>query len=386
MNPNTPELVNSGSLNEDTLTGSYIVIVEWDGRRPPTKWYNRLASIGLFVRGSDAAKETSPIARRYQCSGSHSRAVIVQEGMIITPDEHTAHLVFGWAHQMGARHVSIGTAQFANHYASEMDMDVIKKFETQFGLNKRGRTQQPDKEITTAVVVCETCGHTEQRKAPSSRGRQTVNCASCHSSNVTVRLGKKHTVRFPSSENASRFEMWARQYLWAQSIPLKDAPAYEGCNIAEPTARAYDFDAKLSRCATVAEVEGQMGHEVSIVRTVMEQWKDSSQFTQTEYNAVASLVFWYAHSRVAEMERAKQVADKVEHWWDAEQARRIDGARIYYLLATKPADIQLSVRARKRWFAFDIIDILPTVAKISLTHISTESADKIIRSLVESVK
>jgi len=54
----------------------HIVVIEWDGEKPPRQWYRRLKRLAGGVRGD---KKVNPIERRAD------KGIIIQEGCILTP-------------------------------------------------------------------------------------------------------------------------------------------------------------------------------------------------------------------------------------------------------------------------------------------------------------
>lgn len=165
-------LGDSGNDNYDpsALNGAWMVIIEWDGAKPPTVFYNRLQKLGYKVRGN---KEISPLARRNGFDG-----VISQEGLIVTRSESSARTIAGFAYRYNARAVSVARAQFDTTYGSAEDRQVLESIQGYFG--QKGRRATPS-EFT---VTCHEC-------AKSSRVEtdKPICCPKCGSFNIAYRSG-----------------------------------------------------------------------------------------------------------------------------------------------------------------------------------------------------
>lgn len=157
----------------DTEKSLSIVLVEWDGGVPPTKWYNRLKSFGLFVSGN---KDQSPLDRRLSHKGE---GVIFQEGAILVPQEGTAKVLACLATECGARAVSIGHITLTDDIGLTAN-DKAALDRVQAVLGKRGRP------VPSAdwAVVCYDCLETN-----SVNGRQPVSCPHCSSFHIKIRQG-----------------------------------------------------------------------------------------------------------------------------------------------------------------------------------------------------
>lgn len=152
----------------------HIVLIEWDGEQPPTKYYRRLHGLALRVRGD---KEQSPLARR---SPGDDRGIIFQEGAVICPSASLARTVAFIARDEGAANVSIGSAHLDNNFTrSRQDAEILNRIEEVMG--KRGRKPEP---IAWAVscTECMTVNNVEAWAA--------VNCPNCGGLLVHSRKGQ----------------------------------------------------------------------------------------------------------------------------------------------------------------------------------------------------
>lgn len=79
------------SGREAALTERYVVLIEWNGDIPPTKWYRRLHKSGIRVRTKESADGV--VASRLDATRS---TVIVQEGAVITFSYSLARMIAAW--------------------------------------------------------------------------------------------------------------------------------------------------------------------------------------------------------------------------------------------------------------------------------------------------
>lgn len=162
----------------------YAVIVEWDGGKPPSRWYSRLHALAARVRGDKTVSDI--FARR------SDKGVILQEGAIIVPTESLARVLAVMARNMGAASVQVGEIQFAPYLApSETDRAVAERINDIMG--RRG-PKPPKTDYTTVCPECLAVSHVESGYPP-------LTCPRCHGTAISVRPG------FP------------RSYLYAGGLP-----------------------------------------------------------------------------------------------------------------------------------------------------------------------
>jgi hypothetical protein len=167
-----PKSNQKGENNMTTeILGSFIVIIEWDGKRPPTKWYSRLERMGLKVAGD---MEKSPLDRRSAAIG-----VIHQEGAIVVDNESSARILGHLAYELGARAVSVGTLHLSELEMSTEDTHALNRIQSVLG--KRGR---PTAAKQIFAVTCHDCLCTTEYE-----GFNPINCPKCGSFKIEYRLG-----------------------------------------------------------------------------------------------------------------------------------------------------------------------------------------------------
>ena len=68
-------------MSEYMSNSGHLVVIEWDGMKPPTPFYHRVRRLTSGVRQDDSvdARSVSPFARRAE---RNDTAVIMQEGAI----------------------------------------------------------------------------------------------------------------------------------------------------------------------------------------------------------------------------------------------------------------------------------------------------------------
>lgn len=154
------------------ITKSYIVLIEWDGEKPPRRWYSRMHKLAGRVRGD---KGESPLTRR-----DGGKGIIFQEGCIICPSESLARqMAFQVRDQFGASAVSIGEARMTDKFQmTRADAAVMERVEQSLG--KRGR-KPPEKDW---VITC-----LEEMKAYHVKIDRPLQCPHCSGLRVHVREG-----------------------------------------------------------------------------------------------------------------------------------------------------------------------------------------------------
>jgi len=158
---------------------TFIVLVEWDGKKAPTKWYNRLRELGLKIQGNH---ELSPLARRESAYGG----VVFQEGAILTPSYSTARALGILANELGAKSISIGEMMTTHLVMNDADAAVMQRIQNTLG--KRGRPEASQ----DWAVTCYDCLNTTE-----TTGRNPVNCPVCGSFHIKARVGYKNVTEDP---------------------------------------------------------------------------------------------------------------------------------------------------------------------------------------------
>lgn len=203
-------MANITSENE-TL---YIVVIEWDGERPPTSWYNRLHALAGRVRGD---KSETPLARR-----DDGRGVVMQEGAILCPSESLARtLAFIARDEYGAAAVAIGEASMTTAFTmSREDSAVISRIQKTLG--KRGRKPKAEKWAVTCL---------EEMRTYDVEHSRPYQCPHCSGMKIKIRRGDAQTFREPGGDI---FTAWARTRF--------SGPHWEPATVADSGADAPEFD------------------------------------------------------------------------------------------------------------------------------------------------
>jgi hypothetical protein len=205
-----------------------IVILEWDGGKPPTTFYKRLHNLGLRVRGD---KSVGPIERRQayvdkeaavseyhqtykndflvdirsgnirESLSNDSSAVIVQEGAIICASASLASVVAAIAMNCGAKNIMLGTTTIDKYVMTEEDAKILNYVESVYG--RKGRPTA-DKVQQVWVVTC----YEEGRSYPFY-GKEIVTCPHCSGLKVAGRQGDPNFVR-PIQQGENVFEYWVQ--------------------------------------------------------------------------------------------------------------------------------------------------------------------------------
>lgn len=211
-------------MSELTDNREYIVLIEWDGKKPPTTWYNRLKKFGLTIRGLSGEGVLDPTERRRAMSevisggsvwgniggetGQHYSqepyvsqvnriswdgfSVITQEGAIRCRSKALARLLGALAEHHGAAHVSI----YASEKIERTSADMAGAEKLEKSLSKRGRKSG---DTFDWVVVC-----LDELKAYSVKGaNEVVVCPNCKSPQIKIRVGAVSRFAFPRSGSFS---------------------------------------------------------------------------------------------------------------------------------------------------------------------------------------
>lgn len=186
----------------------FIVILENDGSKPSTSYYERREKLALKVRGGNLDQNLAPLARRSR-SGEES-AAIIQEGCIITGSESQARLVATLASDYGIKAIYIGTADLRPFEVSDADQKAYDLINAK--MSRKGRKPDPEE----FVVSCWECQTTWEVFAS-----EVMLCPNCHGVNIQVRLG--HAARVPTyeeGENILAYWQWSRWQAGNFEIPM----------------------------------------------------------------------------------------------------------------------------------------------------------------------
>lgn len=224
--------------------GMWIVLIEWDGKQPPTKFYRRMKGLSFSVRGD---KEVSPLARR-----DTGKGVIFQEGAILTTSHSQATLIATIATEEGALNVSVGQAKLQDNFIpSREDLQVLNRINQVMG--KRG--PKPPSEMWT--VSCTECAQATTVETP-----HPINCPNCGGMLIHARRGGAITFADPGGDV---FEAWLRTRF---AGPHWEPTAVNGKGVPAPVVDEIYSDkeretAVLLKAAPVMAQLRTMGREVA---------------------------------------------------------------------------------------------------------------------------
>lgn len=234
----------------------YTVLIEWDGNRPPTRWYNRLHRLGLSIRGD---KEKSPIQRRQSLEG-----VVHQEGAIVCKTESQAKALGYLASELGAKAVSITLAETISMEMTPADERVMNNLQAILG--KRGRPEIPG----NWIINCHDEGHTHPYQ-----GRRPVQCKACGSMLIGLREGEMIRVKLTGK---TPFERWFNSRFvtggWEEPVVVADdaddpeaisTPADYGT--VSPENRAYIHTLQTS--TLMAQIDKALAHGIITEREAL---------------------------------------------------------------------------------------------------------------------
>lgn len=280
----------------------YAIIVEWDGVKPPSKYYRRLKEVaGLRVRDTVVKGKTdspSLLAQRMATDG-----VIAQEGAIFVSKYSVARALAGFisngievAGKEGTKvyrpaSVFVAESHIFSFTMSEADRMVLKGIETRF--SKRGRPQ------TTAiegswVLTC----YEEMISYEIEGARPHSQCPHCGGYQVSVRPGKTIQVSDPGGDVldawiATRFQSGH----WEPADLVGHAPTAPAVtkfsNDSESGVVAALRDSLLVEQVNVAGLSRERAFQVFDAALVQRVWWDQERANSTRTSAtVVYLQSW----------------------------------------------------------------------------------------------
>jgi hypothetical protein len=192
---NQMEALMDTSFDDYTQSGGYAVLIEWDGKRPPTRWYDRLRSLGYKVQGS---KDASPLARR---DSHNNNGITFQEGALLCREESEARTLAHLANEMGAANAMVITYTALDLSMSEQDFAALSRIQSTLG--RRGRPPA----ATPKVTVCHDCGKASDVFGASFR------CHYCGGTDISQRDGQRTVIRLAPNLPGSPLGYIASRYL-----------------------------------------------------------------------------------------------------------------------------------------------------------------------------
>ena len=193
-------------MNSHYSNEAFIVIIEWDGQKPPSSWYTYLSQLsgghgktGAIQGLKDKTLDT--VARRTLTDDASG--IVVQEGCVICPSESLAYTLAEYArHNIGGRMerqpvVAVGKVSLTfNPSLSPEVSPLIQRVTNTLG--KRGRKPP----ATDWVVTCPEClnvSHVNEAKP--------LNCPRC--GGLRIHYTKGNPVVF-KDDGSDIFTFWLR--------------------------------------------------------------------------------------------------------------------------------------------------------------------------------
>lgn len=177
-------------------TAYHVVMIEWDGMKPPTKFYRRLhQTFNLGVRDADRMdKSVGPVFRRM---GSDGAAVIFQESCVLTTSRTMAWKIREYALEFGASAARVFLGSFdedATNALTEEDRRAFERIEAIAG--RRGRPLPAVK----WVIACKEC-----LQVSGVESSAVASCPQCGSLLFNIRTGIQETVAEPGGDVVDRW-------------------------------------------------------------------------------------------------------------------------------------------------------------------------------------
>lgn len=191
-------------MSDFSSNSGYLVVIEWDGKKPPTPFYHRVRKLTSGVRQDDSeeARKKSPFARRATRNDS---AVVMQEGAIYCTSSSLARALALLAEQYGAANVEMAdVSDLAPVVATKEDIAALSRINKILG--RRGRP--PAKRYRNVTITC----FEEIRSTTVFTDEELVTCPYCGS--LTTELSypdyaeEYENQRFCYSAKLSIFESW----------------------------------------------------------------------------------------------------------------------------------------------------------------------------------
>ncbi len=177
--------------NEKT---GFLLLIEWDGKTPPTTWYNRLHAYGLWTRGD---KEISPLARR-----ESEKGFIFQEGALMLRSRSFAELLIAEARHCKAKSISLSHITTEDITLSPQDEAIY--FKIIEDKSKRGPKRHKDGGMYQITCL------EEARTSYWKLTEAPYNCQECGSTRIQYQKGKKAKSISPQANSIEEAWITAR--------------------------------------------------------------------------------------------------------------------------------------------------------------------------------
>ena len=185
---------------------AYIVVIEWDGQKPPSQWYSYLSHLtgghGKIGAISGLKDRTMDTVVRRTLTGDAS-GIVVQEGCVICPSESLAETVASYARNVVGPRLErmpvVAVGQVALRFNPTLSPEVAPLIERVTNtLGKRGRKPP----ATDWIVTCPECLSVSQ-----VTDTRPLNCPRCAGLRIHTQKGKPVVYRDDSS---NIFSFWLR--------------------------------------------------------------------------------------------------------------------------------------------------------------------------------
>lgn len=187
-----------------------LVLIEWDGKIPPTQWYDRLNKMaGFRVRTKEQLKQGADPNLGVWALRGKQQGFVAQEGLIVCASESLARTIAGMAEGTLAKDPKTGALSPPANVMLVLDADLTEFVATpddrkalsrvQAVLGKRGRKSgNPVPYIVTCM---------EELASHRVEAYDVSNCPNCSGTRIKVRLG--NTLGF-ADPGGLIFDAWVR--------------------------------------------------------------------------------------------------------------------------------------------------------------------------------
>lgn len=190
---------------DDGVLASIVVLIEWNGKKPSSTWYNRLHAYGLYSREPESDKAEYSLmdwraSRKGHNKSDAHRGLILQEGAIMVSSVQLANDIAGWAKAEGCSFVHIGhlvTREFSMSASDQRAFESLQK-----NIGKRGPKRQA--EVGQYAVTCMSEVKTYQCDLEAT----PFGCPYCGGSNIVARMGTIN--RFQMDFEGTAEDYWKR--------------------------------------------------------------------------------------------------------------------------------------------------------------------------------
>jgi hypothetical protein len=189
---------------DDSLS-MIVVIIEWDGRKPKTSFYNRMHEYGLYVRmgaGTEQSLLEWRASQRGKKKNAHSYGVVLNESTIAVSSQSLARDIAAWAEEYGAKMVYTGLMSVTKFVMSDKDHKHFMRM--QQSISKRGP------KVTSETGVYTVTCFDEVRTFAVDLTSEPVQCPWCGCSNIQTRMGQVQTFHSYQQADCSVGDYWLR--------------------------------------------------------------------------------------------------------------------------------------------------------------------------------